>query len=450
MSAETSKLGHMFDFVDLFAGVGGFHAALASLGGRGVQAAEIDVNAARVYEQNWGLVPDIDVRQLAADPGSIVDHAALTAGFPCQPFSKSGRQLGMTEARGTLFHDIVEILKVKRPPVVMLENVRNIAGHGRGETWRAVVAKLRDAGYRLPDQPLVFSPHLLSPEDGGAPQIRERVYILGVYVGATANRDTEAVPVVENKPVNGWNPAKWSVARHVLLPDASKATRARYVLMDEEERWINIWNEFLARLRPDTDLPGHPLWEPVWRARRPQLKGLPAWKQSYIRRNHAFYMANRTEIDGWRRAHPEIVKFPLSRRKLEWQAQNGPRDLWKLLLQLRPSGIRAKRPTYTPALVAMNQAPIFGPAHRRLTPLEAARLQGFPAGFSFGDQVDALSYKQMGNAINVGAAIYVFRRFVEENALQISQTGELGQGLVKSVLSSDVGPRTLKHEEQTA
>lgn len=126
----------MFDFVDLFAGVGGFHAALASLGGRGVQAAEIDPNAARVYHENWRLQPDQDVRALADDPESLVeDHAVLTGGFPCQPFSKSGRQLGMSEERGTLFHDIVRILEVKKPPLVMLENVRNIAGHGQGQTW---------------------------------------------------------------------------------------------------------------------------------------------------------------------------------------------------------------------------------------------------------------------------------------------------------------------------
>lgn len=427
----------MFAFVDLFAGVGGFHAALSSLGGRGVQAAEIDPNAARVYERNWGLRPDADVRVLASDPHALVkDHAVLTGGFPCQPFSKSGRQLGMDEDRGTLFHDIVRILDVKRPPVVMLENVRNIDGPRQKGTWDAIVAGLRGVGYRVAGQPLVFSPHLLSPEDGGAPQIRHRVYIMGVQVGEDAVNQTDVPLVVENRPQAGWDPAKWSIAQHALLDEPHGVARQRYAVTAEEEVWIDTWNELLARLGEHVHLPGHPLWEPVWRVKRAPLQGLPPWKQQFILKNHRFYLENRREIDAWRRANTQLARFPLSRRKLEWQAQDGPRDLWKHLLQLRPSGIRAKRATYAPALVAMNQASIYGPSRRQLTPHEASRLQGFDEGFSFGEQVDALSYKQMGNAVNVGAAAHVFQRYVEANARLIERTGRTGVDLVDAVLKA--------------
>lgn len=431
----------MFDFVDLFAGVGGFHAALSSLGGRGVQAAEIDRNAARVYERNWHLRPDEDVRALAADPHALVkDHAVLTGGFPCQPFSKSGRQLGMGEDRGTLFHDIVRILEAKQPPVVMLENVRNIDGPRQKGTWGAILSGLRGAGYRVGDKPLVFSPHLLSPQDGGAPQVRHRVYIMGVLVGPDAVRQKDVGPVVDNRPQNGWDPEDWSMARHALLDEPQGQARQRYAVTVDEELWINTWNELLARLGDDARLPGHPLWEPMWRVKRAKIDGLPKWKQQFILKNHQFYLDNRRVIDAWRRANPQITRFPPSRRKLEWQAQHGPRDLWKLLLHLRPSGIRAKRPTYAPALVAMNQASIFGPARRQLTPLEAARLQGFDERFTFGDQVDALSYRQMGNAVNVGAAAYVLRRFVEENAGLITSTGDAGRSLVEAVAGSRTQP----------
>src|SRR3712207_5510083 len=101
-------------------------------------AAEIDARAAAVYEMNWGLDPRIDVRELARRPGTVPDHAVLAGGFPCQPFSKSGRQLGMAEERGTVFHDVAAVLQVKRPAVVFLENVRNIAGPRQRATWRAV------------------------------------------------------------------------------------------------------------------------------------------------------------------------------------------------------------------------------------------------------------------------------------------------------------------------
>lgn len=431
----------MFDFVDLFAGIGGFHGALAGLGGRGVQAAEIDRRAAAVYSLNWGLQPDVDVRELAMDPARLVkDHAVLAGGFPCQPFSKSGFQRGMSEQRGTLFHDIVKILKIKRPPVVILENVRNIAGPRQRETWKAVVHGLRDAGYKVSGTPCVFSPHLLPPQTGGAAQIRERVYILGTYVGRTrAMAEIDEVPVLERRPQLGWDPARWSIKTHVI-DTADRTTRPEvYRLTAEEHLWINTWNELLARLGPDARIPGHPLWSDVWRPGYKIPCTDPPWKQTFQRQNLAFYRQNRREVDAWRKANKHLAEFPASRRKLEWQAQDAPRDLWQLLLHFRPSGIRAKRPTYAPALVAMGQTSVYGPERRRLTPEETAVLQGLPSGFKFGPQVDSLSYRQLGNAVNLGTASYVFTKYVETHATEIAaakRAGALvdGVAVVESVL----------------
>lgn len=425
----------MFDFVDLFSGVGGFHGAMAQLGGRVVQAAEIDEKPAAIYEFNWGLMPVPDVRLLAAAPHEVPEHAVLTGGFPCQPFSKSGRQRGMAEERGTLFNDILAILEAKTPPVVMLENVRNIAGPQQKDAWNAVVGGLRKAGYKVSDRPCVFSPHLLSPGDGGAAQIRERVYIMGVHVGADrALVETNVAPVLEKRPQNGWDPENWSVKKHVLLPELKGEARQKYVVEGDEEIWINTWNELLARLGPECKMPGFPMWEQFWTYGRTSTDGMPPWKKSFIKRNRDFYLQHRGAIDGWRKNNPAIALFPSSRRKLEWQAQSGERDLWKHLIQFRPSGIRIKRATYTPALVAMNQTPIYGPMHRRLTPLETARLQGFdPETFSFNGQADSLSYKQMGNAVNIGTAAYVFEKFVVENAQEIWHTGDRGRAIVETV-----------------
>lgn len=431
----------MFKFVDLFAGVGGFHAALSGLGGACVQAAEIDRHAAAVYEANWSLVPDHDVRVLAEDASTRVkDHAVLAGGFPCQPFSKSGRQLGIAEERGTLFHDILRVLDAKRPPVVVLENVRNIAGPRQKAAWKAVIDGLRMVGYRVSSTPCVFSPHLLSPEEGGAAQSRDRVYIMGVYVGRErALRETEVEPVVRREPQNGWDPARWRIEEHVLLPELQGRERQQLALSDDEVMWIDTWNELLGRLGNHVRLPGFPLWETAWKPRLPrEYDSMPPWKQRFMEQNREFYLSNRAAIDAWR-AEPRAVpisKFPLSRRKLEWQAQDADRDLWKQLIQLRPSGIRVKRPTWAPTLVAMNQTSIFGPQRRRLSPLETARLQGFdPGTFDFGRQVASLSYKQMGNAVNVGAAQYVIRKFVETNSEDVAASRPDGHSLVETVLS---------------
>jgi DNA (cytosine-5)-methyltransferase 1 len=118
-----------FKFVDLFAGIGGFHGALGALGGECVYASEIDKSAARIYLRNWGIEPDGDLTLAANDTTmDVPEHDVLVGGFPCQPFSKSGKQKGMEEARGTLFWNIAKIIEVRKPKLVILENVRNIAG----------------------------------------------------------------------------------------------------------------------------------------------------------------------------------------------------------------------------------------------------------------------------------------------------------------------------------
>jgi DNA (cytosine-5)-methyltransferase 1 len=125
-----------FRFIDLFAGIGGFHAALSALGGECVMASEIDSNAVNVYKANWGIEPLGDITEFAnEDSVKVPDHEVLVGGFPCQPFSKSGYQKGMDEARGTLFWNIARIIEEKKPKIVLLENVRNISGPKHKHEW---------------------------------------------------------------------------------------------------------------------------------------------------------------------------------------------------------------------------------------------------------------------------------------------------------------------------
>ena len=215
-----------FSFVDLFAGIGGFHAALSAFGGECVYAVEKDPDAAAVYERNWGIPALGDIVADTTGRMLVPRHDVLAAGFPCQPFSKSGFQRGMDETRGTLFWNICRILEERRPTVVLLENVRNIAGPRHTHEWDVIIRSLRDLGYRVSSKPVVYSPHLLPPERGGRPQVRERVFIMGTYVGK-ARAKGEVEPSVRHEPVGGWNPDDWDLDAHLpLQSDYELATRA--------------------------------------------------------------------------------------------------------------------------------------------------------------------------------------------------------------------------------
>ena len=421
-----------FEFVDLFAGVGGFHAVLSALGGKGVLAAEIDPLAAAVYEKNWGLKPEDDVVEVAAQASLLVpEHSILAGGFPCQPFSKGGQQRGMSEIRGQLFNEILKILEVRKPAVVFLENVRNIAGPRQRPVWDAIIQGLREAGYRVPSEPAVFSPHLLPRRLGGSPQVRERVYILGTWVGRErALKETDVQPIIAKAPVDGWDPMTWSIETDVLIQGIKNP--GDYELQPTEIEWINVWNDFLKTVTT-AKLPG-PMWSMYWKDGQEVDPDAPHWKQVFEQKNIDFYRDNRRAINVWLARNPQLRTFPKSRQKLEWQAQDSVRSLNACLLHFRPSGIRAKKPTYAPALVAMAQTPVYGPLMRRLTPDETKKLQGFPSWFNFGDQPDSKSYKQMGNAIHVGAAYYALRLHVLRDAVDIEAAG--GAGLVEAVKNS--------------
>ena len=190
LAEKSAKLTTMptrspsFKFVDLFAGIGGFHAALAHAGGKCVYVSEIDEAARMTYARNWidplpaRSRPQVNTDIVQATPidggVDVPDHDVLTAGFPCQPFSKSGFQRGMDEARGTLFWNIARILEARTPSVVLLENVRNLAGPRHRHEWEVIIQTLREIGYRVSSTPSVFSPHFLPPSLGGTPQVRDR------------------------------------------------------------------------------------------------------------------------------------------------------------------------------------------------------------------------------------------------------------------------------------
>lgn len=161
----------MAKFIDLFAGIGGFHYALSEYGHEAVFASEWDKDAAEVYENNHNLKPSGDITQIK--PEDIPAHDIIAGGFPCQAFSISGSRNGFADPRGTLFFDIARIAEYHRPKILFLENVRNFASHDSGNTLKTVVAVLEKLNYTVSTQ-------LYNASDFGLPQNRQRFFIVAV------------------------------------------------------------------------------------------------------------------------------------------------------------------------------------------------------------------------------------------------------------------------------
>ena len=161
-------------FIDLFAGLGGFHIALKRLGHECVFASEIVPELKSLYKQNFGVDVADDITKIPVE--EIPAHDVLCAGFPCQPFSKAGRQKGMQEDRGLLINSVIDILSYHRPRYFILENVRNLEKHDGGRTWQYIREHLEELGYSVDKQ-------IISPHEIGIPQHRERIFIVGSIIG---------------------------------------------------------------------------------------------------------------------------------------------------------------------------------------------------------------------------------------------------------------------------
>lgn len=434
-----------FKFIDLFAGLGGFHLALNKLGGVCVFAAEWKKNLQDLYETNFTLRPAGDITKVT--PESIPDHDVLTAGFPCQPFSKAGEQLGFEcTKQGNLFFNVVNILERKRPRYFILENVPNLLKHDDGRTWEQIqkLLGIEGLGYHI-------DAAKLSPHNFGIPQIRERVYIVGSLeplAGFVWPEITDIETSIDS-----------------ILDDAPSDAKP---LSTQVAECLDVWDAFLKACPENVQLPSFPLWSMEWGATYPfehetpysrkvrlGLKGLkgfkgshgrklgylrsieerwaalpsharteensfPKWKKDFLRQNRKFYQDNKEWIDAWL---PSILKFPSSLQKLEWNVQGGDHDIWSYVLQFRASGVRVKRRTTAPSLIAMTdtQVPIIGWQKRYMTPRECARLQSL-------DDLKELpnsptqAFHALGNAVNSKVVERVARALLSKETLDIHET----------------------------
>jgi DNA (cytosine-5)-methyltransferase 1 len=434
-------------FVDLFAGTGAFHNALRDLGHECVFASEVDADLRACYAANFPEIGDRLVGDIRENHHLVPRHDILCAGFPCQPFSKSGFQHGLRDAtRGTLFHEIIEILRVHEPRYVLLENVGNFAKHDEGRTWAIVRSELESLGYdvRGTEHIAEGGSGLLSPHHFGYPHHRERFFIL-------ASRDAFARdPFVRGSRTMATNLDTIAVPADELTDSERIETR----LTVQQIACIEHWNRLL-RLLPDNEpLPSFPIWgdeldatypfDPVtpyhlWNERqatgepvepladylatlpsyaREKAMEFPEWKRRFLRQNRDWFCEVRRHLtDEWVAA---LKEFPPSLRKLEWNCQGEDRDLWNCILQFRPSGLRAKRYTAVPALVSMTttQIPILGPSRRFLTRREGLRLQGLPDDHRLPRSL-ARAFAALGNGVHAGLLRRIAERFLDPSTYLI-------------------------------
>lgn len=188
LHANVDENAVEFTFIDLFAGIGGMRQGFEKAGGKCVFSSEFEKNAQATYEENYGEYPFGDIT--AINENDIPDHDVLVGGFPCQPFSHAGLKLGIQDTRGTLFHKIAQITNVKHPRAVLLENVKGLISHDKGNTLKVVLTTLVNQGYHCNISDEIIrgdnikllqreaTRMVMKSKDFGVPQNRQRIFIV--------------------------------------------------------------------------------------------------------------------------------------------------------------------------------------------------------------------------------------------------------------------------------
>ncbi len=320
-----------FKFIDLFAGIGGFRLGGQNNNGKCVFSSEWDKFAQQTYKSNFGEVPFGDITKIDAD--AIPNHDVLFAGFPCQPFSYSGRNEGFKDkTRGTLFFDILRILEAKKPKMFLLENVKGLKSHNKGKTLETIIDSLTKLGYQLHWK-------ILKSTDFGLPQMRERWYCVG---------SLEKIDFI--------------------FPKERKEQVTLRSIIDENENSENLkLTEFeLKRINYH--------FQNV--------------KEDYQRVEHD---SSKYEPNTKKGRHG-IFSFQKKDGSLRFHVG----DHAKTQIQ---EAFYCTLDTYSPTIIA-NRVPKLWDIGRKLSVLEAQRLQGFPDKYGF-PVSDNQAYKQLGNSVSV-------------------------------------------------
>jgi DNA (cytosine-5)-methyltransferase 1 len=364
-------------FIDICCGIGGFHQALSSIGYSCVFASDIDVHCKDTYERNYKIKPVGDITSV--DITSIPAFDILCAGFPCQPFSRAGKQLGFDDERGNIFFSICRIIQHHKPSYIILENVRNLASHDDGHTWTTIHTTLRDIGYTTYDKPFI-----VNAMDVGIPQNRDRVIILCQRIELGELSEKPELVSIKCKPLESF----------------LEENVPSFLPVKETEVGM-VWDSLLKCLiTHNIEMPKFPLWTDWWDKEIALDDPFYIKYTNWINKNQHWFKKYNSVLLPWLTNARSNPLWTGAVRKLEWQAGTlRPDDSMKTVLwSLRGSGIRIKRPDYIPTIVAMNMTPIYGPQERYLTARELLRLQSFPDTFEFHPKH---IHKQIGNAVNV-------------------------------------------------
>lgn len=234
---------YTFKFIDLFAGIGGFRIALQNLGGKCVFTSEWDKEAQRTYRANFGEVPFGDITKEQTKKFIPDGFDVLCAGFPCQAFSIAGKRGGFEDTRGTLFFDVAEIIKRKKPKAIFLENVKGLRNHNGGKTLSTILNVLRnDLDYFVPE------PQIINAKDFGVPQQRERIYIVGF------RKDLDVKEFEYPKPSK--KKVKFADIKEKKVPATKYFLSTQYVqtLINHKERHASKGNGFGFEIIEDSGI----------------------------------------------------------------------------------------------------------------------------------------------------------------------------------------------------
>ena len=335
---------------------------------------------------NYGIKPVEDVKKI--NPNELPDFDILTAGFPCQAFSNSGKKKCFEDSRGLLFDEIIRIAKVKKPKFMFLENVKHILRVSNGEVIDYIKEKINSTGYNL----TLFQ---LSPHNYGIPQQRERVYF--VCVLKTLQQPLNSNPTIVLNPTIDPNTIDFNKFIN------SDNVPPKYYINSSILEILEAWDEIIKQMEVGEKLsPTLMINDAFVNYSEEQLNSFPAWKRDTIKKNRPLVQKYYTILEPWYSKHKTLLKQREIFGKLEWQT--GPvtknESIFNYFIQIRQSGIRVKKCKYFPTLVAISQIPIYGKEKRYITPRECARLQSFPEDFKLATD-DKKSYKQLGNSVNV-------------------------------------------------
>jgi len=390
------------NFIDLFCGIGGFHQAFKRLNLEPlclqkfecVLACDIDEQCRKTYEKNYGLKPESDISKI--DVSKIPAFDILSAGFPCQSFSNSGKKGGLGDKRGQLFEYILKIAEFHKPRFLFLENVKHIMKIDDGKAFDHILKRIRETGYEV-------DTYELSPHQLGVPQQRERVLFIcvrrDIYRGNVSARF-----IIPNLPI---------YVDRIFETEQEKTQK--YRISAEDEAILTAWDEMVQVFDIDENMSPTILCNEFYTTySEPEFAELPQWKRDYIKKNRPIYEKYKTQWDAWYEKHCAILTRKEIYGKLEWQAGKKKEgdSIFNQFIQLRQSGIRVKKREYFPTLVAIVQTPIYAKERRYITPRECARLQSFPDDFILNEH-DHTAYKQLGNAVNVDVVHFVIRNTLQ-------------------------------------